>query len=174
MTREELKALGIEGETLEQVMALHGKDIERYKGFESQATALQEQLKVQEDKITELEEKAKGNADLEKQIQELKDSSEKAKSDYEAKIKTIKIDSAIDTFLTEKKAKNKVAVKSLLDLEKIVLDEKGEVSGLNEQWENVYKGNEYMFESANDLSNVGNQLNNPNVNPDRFAGFRNL
>lgn len=172
MTREELKALGIEGKTLEQVMALHGKDIERYKGFESQSTALQEQLKVQEDKITELEEKAKGNADLEKQIQELKDSSEKAKSDYETKIKTIKIDSAIDTFLTEKKAKNKVAVKSLLDLEKIVLDEKGEVSGLNEQWENVYKGNEYMFESENASPTVGNQLNNPNVN--RFEEFRKL
>ena len=32
MTREELKALGIDGETLEKVMALHGKDVEKYKG----------------------------------------------------------------------------------------------------------------------------------------------
>lgn len=174
MTREELKALGIEGETLEKVMALHGKDIEKFKGYEEQVTALQEQIKTNENKIVELENNAKGNADLEKQIQELKDSNEKAKSDYETRIKTLKIDSAIDTFLTNKKAKNKVAVKSLLDLEKIVLDEKGEVSGLEDQWETIYTGNEYMFESATNPSSVGNQVSNPSVNPDRFASFRDM
>ena len=155
-------------------MALHGKDIEKFKGYESQVTALQDQLKANEGKIAELEKSAKGNADLEKQIQELKDINEKAKTDYENKITTMKIDSAVDTFLTNKKAKNKVAVKALLDMSKVVLDEKGEVSGLNEQWENVYKGNEYMFESNNAPSNVGNQVGNQNVNPDKFAGFRNL
>jgi hypothetical protein len=51
MKREELKALGIEGETLEQVMMLHGKDLERQKAAsnaaEAETAALREQLRQQ-------------------------------------------------------------------------------------------------------------------------------
>lgn len=175
MTREELKALGIDGETLEKVIDLHGKDVERYKTVEQENQSLKAQLEANADSIKQLEEKAKGNDVLTAQIEELKKANAKAKEEYENNISQIKIDNAIDSFLSEKKAKNKVAVKSLLDLEKVKLDEKGEVTGLNEQWDNLYKGNEYMFGDINNApTSGGNPPNNTKSNMKQFDGFRNI
>ncbi len=175
MKREEIKALGIEdGATLDKIMELHGKDIERFKGLEEENKSLKAQMDANAESIKQLEEKAKGNDALTAQIEELKTANAKAKSEYEGKISQIKIDNAIDSFLSEKKAKNKVAVKSLLDLEKVKLDEKGEVTGLNEQWDNLYKGNEYMFGEINPAPTKGGNPPQPISETNQFEGFRNI
>lgn len=174
MKREELKALGIEGDTLEKVMDLHGKDIEKFKSVEAENAVLKEQAKATDASLKELQEKVKGNDELTKKIQEMEAASAKAKSEYESKIGQIKIDNAIDKFLSEKKAKNKVAFRSLLDLEKVTLNEKGEVTGLNEQWDNLYKGNEYMFGEINPAPTKGGNPPQPNSETNQFDGFRNI
>lgn len=174
MTREELKALGIDGETLEKVMALHGKDIEKYKNVESENQMLKKQVESTNSALKDLQEKANGNEELVKQIESMKEESAKAKSDFEETIKTMKINSAVDNLLTSKKAKNIKAAKALLDMEKVGLDDKGNVIGLNEQWDSIYKGNEFMF---GDSPSVPPSAGNPGSNPpdgNKFTGFREI
>lgn len=44
MKRDELRALGLEDEAIESIMAIHGKDIQKYRGLQSDLDELQEQL----------------------------------------------------------------------------------------------------------------------------------
>ena len=73
----------------------------------------------------------------------------KAKDDaHAAEIKKLKIDSAIETALTNAKAKNATAVKALLkDLDKAELAEDGSIKGLSEQITALQKSDSYLFEA---------------------------
>lgn len=172
MTREFLKGLNLTQEAIDSIMTEYGKNIEKYKGLEEENKALKTQAEANANSIKQLEEKAKGNDALTAQIEELKTANARAKKDYETNISTLKINNAVDQFLTEKKAKNKTAVKSLIDMEKVTLNDKGEVTGLNEQWDTIFNGNEYMFEGNN--PNFGGENKPGTGSAEPFAGFADI
>ena len=70
---------------------------------------------------------------------------EQAQKDAEAKITAMQFDHALDGALSGAKAKNTKAVKALLDMEGLKLNN-GEIVGLNEQLEKVKEENGYLFE----------------------------
>lgn len=70
---------------------------------------------------------------LKTQIDTLQTENAAAAKAYEAEIKRLKIDTAVELALSAAKAKNVKAVKALLDLEKAELDTNGTVKGLNDQ-----------------------------------------
>ena len=84
MKREELKALGIEGDALEQVMALHGRDLERQKAAlgEAQAEAgrLREQYEAEAGELREQLRKTQARGWAEKQADKLNFSSQSARN----------------------------------------------------------------------------------------------
>ena len=64
----------------------------------------------------------------------------------------MKIDTAVDKALSSVKAKNNIAVRALLkDLDKAELNEDGTVKGLQEQIDNLVKGEDtkFLFDSEN-------------------------
>lgn len=100
MKREFLKELGFEDETINKIMAEHGKDIESYKtrltDTEQKLTGSQGQVAQYETKIAELEKLSAGNAELKRQLDTLnvqiaadKEAAQKAQADKELTDKVI-------------------------------------------------------------------------------------
>ena len=69
---------------------------------------------------------------------------------YEAEIKSLKIDTAVELALSAAKAKNVKAVKALLDLDKAELDADGTVKGLADQIKKLTEApdSNFLFETG--------------------------
>lgn len=161
MNRDTLQKFGLSDEQVNQVMAEHGKDLEKSKGVESeleqlkqQNTDLTSQITERDKQLKELSSKADGNEELQTQIKALQDQNKQAKTDYEANIATLKRDGAIELALREAKAKNPKAVKALLNGDNITIDDDG-VHGLKEQLERLQESDGYLFTDSQEGAKPG-------------------
>lgn len=93
---------------------------------------------------------------LQAEIARLQEANVKAQSDYDAQLKQIKLDSAIDTKLREAKAVNTKAVKALLDHDKISLDGDNLI-GIDDQLKTLQESEKWAFAPAK----VGGAGGNP-------------
>lgn len=99
----------------------------------NEAKKAAEALISERDKQIEGLKKSTGDSEaLKAQIEKLQSENKAAKEKYEADIKTLKINNAIDSALTKAGAKNMKAVRALLDMEKITI-EGDEVKGIDDQ-----------------------------------------
>lgn len=139
------------------------------KGFVARAdfNALNAEKKTLTDTIKErdkqLETLKASNGDVEalkNKITTLQTANQTAAQEYEAEIKRLKIDTAVELALSAAKAKNLRATKALLELDKAELAEDGTVKGLAEQIKKLAESPEsgFMFETSK-----------PNQN---FKGFK--
>lgn len=74
-----------------------------------------------------------------------KQKAEKAEADAAAKISQVQFDSMLENTLSTAKAKNIKAVKALLDMEGLKLND-GKIIGLEDQLEKIKAENDYLFE----------------------------
>jgi len=150
MKREDLKAIGLTDEQIDKVMTENGKDIEKYKSSAEASKAEAESVKNQ---LTEANKQIESfkSMDIEgvkKSADEWKAKAEKAAADAEAQIKSLKFDHALDGALSSAKAKNAKAVKALLELQNLKLNEAdGSIIGLDDQLKKIKEANDYLFES---------------------------
>lgn len=87
---------------------------------------------------------------LKTQIATLQSENAAAAKAYEAEIKSLKIDTAVELALSAAKAKNVKAVKALLDLDKAELDADGTVKGLADQIKKLTEApdSNFLFETG--------------------------
>lgn len=158
MKREFIKGLLGENATkeiIDSILDENGKDIEAEK---QKASTLQAQLdnanksiKTYETQLEQLKNSPDNPETLKQTITQLQNDNAAAKKQYEADIKKIKVDNALEKALSAAGAKNSVAVKALLkDLDKAELAEDGTIKGLDEQIKALQKSDAYMF---NQVSN---------------------
>ncbi|MDV2883829.1 phage scaffolding protein [Alkalihalophilus pseudofirmus] len=121
---------------------------------------LKKQLKDRDAQLDELSQKAKGNEDLTKQIQDLQDANKATVADYESKLQKQAFDSKLNDALRDAKAKNPRAVKALLDTESIKLDG-DKLLGLEDQLKALRESDDYLFTSEE------GQLGGRNPNPSK-------
>lgn len=142
MKRKFLEDLGLEDkETIDKILDENSSDIGKAKG---ELETVQGQLKDANAEIETLKgqvserdgqletlKKSTGDVDeLKKQIETLQAENKTKDEEHKAEIKKMKIDAAIDAALTSEKARNNKAVRALLtDLDKIELDENGQIKG---------------------------------------------
>lgn len=154
MKREFLKELGLTDEQVDKVMAENGKDIEKYKSLsETQANTLTSKEKELDTIKAQLE-------TANEQIEDFKemdiDGIKKAADDYKEKLKEaqttakeelekLQFEHQLDIALRESKAKNTVAVRALLDMEGLKLND-NEIIGLKDQIEKLQEEQSYLFE----------------------------
>ena len=130
---------------------------EKVKSLETEITTRDEQLK-------DLGEKAKGNADLEKQIAALTEANSKTKAEYEAKLKDITLNTAIEKALTANQAKYTDLLVTKIDKSKLVLD--GEkVVGLDEQITGLKESFKDLFGETRIAGK--DEKSNPGANPNQ-------
>ncbi|MDR7856310.1 phage scaffolding protein [Tissierella sp.] len=104
---------------------------------------LEQQIKDRDKQLKDLQGKAKGNEDLEKTITDLQEANKATKETYEAKLKDITINSAIQTKLTDTKYPDLLMTK--FDKTKLSISEDGTVLGVDEQLTSIKETYKDLF-----------------------------
>lgn len=150
MKRDFLKSLNLSDEVVDKIMTENGNDINGLKGkiteLEGQITDYKGQVSERDKQLESLK-NAKGDVEsLKEQISKLQDENKAAAQGYEAKIKQMQIDNAVNVALSKAKAKNAKAVRALLDLTNAQMD--GEtVKGLDKQIDKLKESDAYLFDT---------------------------
>lgn len=148
MKREELKALGLEDEAIDKVMALHGKSVTesntKVATAEQQATQYQEQLQANQTELDSLKESAKGNDELTQQLADLQTKFDAVKSDADSKLSETQKDFAIKLALKDANALDENIILGLLDRDTIKVAENG-LQGFTEQLETLKTDKSFLF-----------------------------
>lgn len=166
MKRKFLEDLGLTKEQIDSVMAENGKDIEAEKEkLKASTTELEEiknQLKEANTTIEDLKKNNKDNETLQNTIKEHETTIENLKKEAETK----DFNYALDTALKESKCKNTKAIKALLNMEGIKLNE-GKFEGLEEQLKTLKESDSYLFEAG---EKPGGSGFNPGGEPPKEKG----
>lgn len=155
MKKEELmKIEGMTDAIADAVEAAVGDELKNYipkSRFDevNEAKKKAEALIKERDKQLETIKNASGDTEtLKKQIEDLQADNKKAKADYEASIKALRVDNAVSAAISAAGGKNTIAIKALLkDLDKAEFNDDGTVKGLDEQIKALVKSDAYLFES---------------------------
>lgn len=150
MTKEELKALGLTDEQIVKVIEDYGKNYVSKSQFNEKNEALKFEKEERGKLSKEIETLKKSNKDNEaliKQIEDLQSAAKDREKTYQGELTKMKFDMALERSLTSAKARNIKAVRALLDLKDLKLDDKGEIQGLNDRVEALKKSDAYLFEN---------------------------
>ena len=136
-TREFLKGLGLDDETIEKIMSSYGQavgEINRSnEALTAEVTELKEQAATNATALADLKKDAEKVPELKEKIEKMETSQADATKASEAKIAEVQKGYEVKLALAAAGAKNDKAVKALIDLEKVSLDATGKVIGLSEQ-----------------------------------------
>lgn len=153
---ELLKAQGLTEEQIKAVMGAMKKEKiyttteekadERISKLKSQKEDLEGQLNTANDTIKDLKKNNADNEELQKTIKQHEDTIKTLKTDSETKIRNLTLDSAINNALTKAKAKHSDLLASKFDRDKLVINEDGTVTGLDEQLKGFKETYKDMFE----------------------------
>jgi molybdopterin-guanine dinucleotide biosynthesis protein len=152
MNKKQLMELGLTEELADQIVVLHGKDIESHKTKLATAQTELDGVKAQ---LTEAGATIEGFKKLDVEgikvaANEWKAKAEQVQADAAKQIASLKFDHALDGALTGAKAHNVKAVKALLDIEqlrKAFNEADGSIPGLDDQLKKVKESDGYQFES---------------------------
>lgn len=137
MKRKFLEDLGLTKEQIDSVMDENGKDIEAEKEKATTTTAELEDVKKQLEEanstITDLKKSNADNEALQAKVKEYEDTIKNQKADYEAKVRNLTLDSAIEKALNNAGAKHIDLLSTKIDREKLKIETDGKVIGLDEQ-----------------------------------------
>lgn len=163
MKREQLKEFELSDEQIDKIMSINGKDIEKHK---SDIEAAQAELKTITDQLTEANKTIEGFKalkveDIQQSADEYKAKFEQAQKDAAAQVASLKFDHALDGALTGAKAKNAKAVKALLEMDNLKLNEAdGSIIGLDDQLTKIKESNDYLFEDSEPTPRIVTGANN--------------
>lgn len=139
MNRNFLKETGLTDEQIDKVFAEYGKDINSLKSDNETKTA----------KIKELESSLTKYADYD-EISEFKAKYEELQTKYTADLAKSKLDNVITEKLYKSKAKNVDILRKSINYDSIKTDEKGNITGIDEQINAFKESDPYLFVSDKD------------------------
>lgn len=153
MKRKFLEDLGLEKDVIDKIMTENGADIEAEKAKTTEATTkledINKQLETANDTIKDLKKSNSDNEELQNKVKTYEDDIKTQKADYEAKIRNLTLDAAIEKALTGAKAKHTDLISTKIDKEKLIIGEDGKVSGLDEQITGLKESYKDLFEEDN-------------------------
>lgn len=144
MKKEELLELGLTEEQIQGVFKLNGQDINSIK---SERDNLKSELKVANNKISELGDYENVKAEVEK---------------YKNEISDLKLNHSIENSLMKSKVKNPKAAKALLDMEALK-NSKNFDSDLENQIKSMKESDSYLFEVEGSSVGGAGSVNEPNI-----------
>lgn len=152
MTKEELLALGVTEEQAKKIVEDQKTNfvpVSQFNEMKEGKKALEAQLAARDRQLKDLQAKAGDNEELKQQIQSLQDANKEAEKKYKAELRQIALDNAIDKALTSAHARNNKAVRALLDMDGVDLDEDGKLIGVAKQLKKLAEdeGTKFLFEA---------------------------
>ncbi|WP_290454748.1 phage scaffolding protein [Romboutsia ilealis] len=115
---------------------------------------LEVQLKDRDTQLADLSKNNKDNESLLNQIKDLQALNKQTTTDYESKINQMKFDHALEGALNNAKCKNSKALRALLDIDNVKLNE-GKLEGLEEQLNKLKESDSYLFDLETTPANTG-------------------
>lgn len=179
MKRDFLTTLGLDESIVDKIMIEHGKSVNALKSkqteYDEQIESLKGQLSERDKQLKELNKSVGDNETLKAQISKLQEDNKKSSEAYEAKIKQMGIDNAVNLALTNAKAKNVKAARALLNLDNAKM-EGDTIVGLAEQIAQLKESDSYMFDDVKpSVSGTkpaeGNGTPTPTAQPGSYEAF---
>lgn len=182
MKTEFLKGLGLTDNQIKSVMAENGKDINEIKAklndSNNAKAKLEEDLKERDAQLEKIKKSVGDNEELKKQIETLQNENKATKEKYEADLKELQITNAIKLAIADS-AQDVDLVAGLFDKSKLILDDSGKVTGLEEQLKGIKESKGFLFKlQENNNQNIqqpkpgfvfGATQNNPPQNGERMS-----
>ena len=140
MTAEFLKALGIEGDSADKIIAQADKEVNDISAKYSDYDDIKQQLDTANKKIGDFD-----KIDV--------DGLKKSAEDAEKKIAALQFDYALENQLKDSRAKKTKAVKALLDMDGLTFKD-GKIDGLDKQLESITAENSYLFDTAESTPHI--------------------
>ncbi|WP_411955141.1 phage scaffolding protein [Alkalibacillus sp. S2W] len=129
-----------------------------------EAKDYKQQVEERDNQLDELSKKAQGNEELTQQLEDLKTQNQQTKDEYEQQLQQQAFDHALDKTLTSENVRNPKAVKALLDMDTIKLEEDN-LKGLDEQLNSLKENEPYLFESEDGGDGNPNYSTGDHQNP---------
>lgn len=151
MKKEEFIALGISEELAAKAEKASQEELKGYveKSKHDEIVEENKTLKMQvtdrDKQLETLKASAGDNEELKKQIETMKQQNADQEKAHKAELAQIRLDNAIDAALIGAGAKNGKAVKALIDVSKVKLEEDGKLSGWDDQIKALQKSDAYLF-----------------------------
>ncbi len=171
MKKEDLIAKGLTEEQAKIAVDAWNEEIKvyipksRFDEVNTAKTDLEKQVKDRDTQLKELKDAAKDSEALQAKITGLEATNKQTKTDYEGRIKDMKLTGAIKDQLTDCKYPELVAVK--IDRSKLILADDGSISGLSEQLKTIKETYKELFTpTVAGKSPVNNGKKTPGAEPD--------
>lgn len=152
MKRNQLKDLGLDEDQIKAVMDLNGEDINNAKSgndaIVEENNALKAQIAERDKDLKNLRKNAKDNEELSNSYKELEAKYKNDTADLTNKLNQTRLTSAVDRALSASKVRDTKAIKGFLDMNKVKLDEQGNLSGLDEQIKEIRQTAPYIFDEG--------------------------
>ncbi|BDZ30621.1 phage scaffolding protein [Lactiplantibacillus sp. WILCCON 0030] len=155
MKREALKKMGLTDEQINSIMETNGHDIENAKAsvgdvetIKQENETLKGQLSTRDKDMKALKKQLGDNEDLTKQVTDLQTKYDQDTEKLAAQLTQTKLNGALDSALTDAKARNPKAVRGLLDMDKVKLTDDGKLDGFGEQLDALKKSDAYLFDEG--------------------------
>lgn len=141
MRRKYLEDLGLEVETINEIMKEHGKTVGRK---DTQIDELEKDLENRDKQLKDLENNPKIDPELQKKVNEYSEENKKLKDER----REIILNAAIEV-ATAKDAHNPKAVLKLIDRESLEVQDDGTIKGLDEAISSLRETDSYLFTPTN-------------------------
>ena len=156
MKREFLKGLNLDDKVIDQIMSANGTDIENTKksfgdvdSIKQENESLKTQMSERDKDIKSLSKQVKDNEDLSGQLKTWQDKYKDDTDNLNAQLSETKLNGALDNALNSANVRNTKAVRGLLNMDTIKLNDKGELEGVNDQLDSLKKTDSYLFDEGN-------------------------
>jgi len=178
MERKDLTELGIEAEAVDKIMEMYGKDVNPIKqeneSLKAEVKSFKEQVADRDNQLDEIKTKVGDAEALNATIDSLKQANKDKDEAHQNLVNQVKLDYEIKLALNEAGAKNERAVKALIDLDTVKINEDGQLIGLNEQLTNLKSTDDYLFNGPINPKDkdINNNQEKPlnNLNPGGLQG----
>ncbi|MBI6050391.1 phage scaffolding protein, partial [Clostridium perfringens] len=133
LTEEQANGI-VKGMGIEKLYISENENIdERYSKLKAKKEDLEGQIKTANTTIADLKKNHADNETLQQTIKDHEATIKTQREDFEAKIRNMTLDTAINNWLANNKAKHSELLADRFDRDKLVIKESGEVEGLEEQ-----------------------------------------
>lgn len=155
MKREFLKGLNLDDKTIDQIMSVNGTDIENIKkslgdieSIKTENKSLKTQIADRDKDMKSLKKQAGDNEELSNKYAELQSKYKDDTAKLSEQLSETKLNGALDSVLNSAKVRNTKAVRGLLNMDNIKLNDKGEIEGVSDQLESLKKSDGYLFDEG--------------------------
>ncbi len=175
MVKEDFIAIGID-EELASVCEEASLDelksyvpIERFDEINQEKIELEEEIARRDEELGSLQKSDEDVEDLKSQILQLQDEKVDIEQRHQEEMNNLKIENAIEFAIIKAKGKNVKAIRALIDISEISINDNGEIIGIDNQIKVLLEDEESKF-----LFNVADEVTLRGVSPAKSAETRGI